>query len=129
MFTIALVFLLTLLPDSIGAATCSPTEFECTNGDCVSLDWTCDYEDDCGDNSDESNCPVLNCTASEFSCANGYCVDASYTCDTEDDCGDDSDEIGCRTSWVTGEGELWGKRLVLCFVSTSKLHEFGIFVQ
>ena len=30
-------------------------EFQCANGHCVPLSWTCDYTDDCGDASDEMN--------------------------------------------------------------------------
>ena len=37
-------------------ATCSFTEFRCANGRCVSRDFRCDLEDDCGDRSDERNC-------------------------------------------------------------------------
>ena len=37
-------------------ATCSTTEFRCANGRCVSRDFICDLEDDCGDRSDERNC-------------------------------------------------------------------------
>ena len=36
-----------------GTAPCSVHEFECLNGRCVPMSWTCDKEDDCGDNSDE----------------------------------------------------------------------------
>ena len=35
---------------------CSPLEFECGNGKCISAFSECDGEDDCGDSSDESNC-------------------------------------------------------------------------
>ena len=40
-------------------ATCSTTEFLCDNGRCVSRDFVCDLEDDCGDRSDERNCSEL----------------------------------------------------------------------
>ena len=33
---------------------CSTHEFLCGNEQCVPLTWTCDGEDDCGDNSDET---------------------------------------------------------------------------
>ena len=37
-------------------ATCSPTEFRCKNDRCVSTEFVCDLEDDCGDLSDEQSC-------------------------------------------------------------------------
>lgn len=37
-------------------ATCSPTEFRCKNDRCVSTEFVCDLEDDCGDLSDEQDC-------------------------------------------------------------------------
>lgn len=42
------------------AATCSPTEFRCTKGRCISKDFVCDLEDDCGDLSDERDCRKWN---------------------------------------------------------------------
>jgi len=34
--------------------TCKPdVEFSCTNGRCIPFVWRCDYDDDCGDYSDE----------------------------------------------------------------------------
>ena len=37
-------------------AGCSESEYECDNGKCISASFICDWEDDCGDYSDESNC-------------------------------------------------------------------------
>ena len=39
---------------SILGGACSTHEFLCGNEQCVPLTWTCDGEDDCGDNSDET---------------------------------------------------------------------------
>lgn len=36
-------------------STCTPTNFKCNRGNCVSKDRLCDFTDDCGDNSDETN--------------------------------------------------------------------------
>ena len=40
--------------NSILGGACSTHEFLCGNQQCVPLTWTCDGEDDCGDNSDET---------------------------------------------------------------------------
>ena len=37
--------------------TCQPDEFTCKNGACTKMNWKCDHNDDCGDNSDETDCP------------------------------------------------------------------------
>lgn len=37
-------------------STCSPTQFKCDNGRCISALWKCDHDDDCHDMSDERNC-------------------------------------------------------------------------
>lgn len=40
------------------------TEFECKNGKCISIQWFCDLDNDCGDHSDEPAflCRQQNCT-------------------------------------------------------------------
>ena len=64
----------------------------CANDLCVQKAWLCDREDDCGDNSDETNCANHTCNSNQFTCSDGYCVPRSYMCDGEDDCSDSSDE-------------------------------------
>ena len=39
---------------NFSGGVCSTHEFLCANEQCVPLTWTCDGEDDCGDNSDET---------------------------------------------------------------------------
>jgi len=39
---------------SIGG--CNSDEFQCPDGWCISNDWLCDGDNDCGDNTDEENC-------------------------------------------------------------------------
>jgi hypothetical protein len=52
--------------------TCSPFEFACTNGVCVTRRFMCDFDDDCGDNSDEMDpsCKQTDCSESSqrFQC-------------------------------------------------------------
>ncbi|XP_072179240.1 uncharacterized protein [Diadema setosum] len=75
--------------------TCAPLEYMCDNGACVPLGWLCDGLDDCGDNSDETDC-TYECDPEEFECASsGLCIDADFYCDGTPDCTDSSDEIGC----------------------------------
>ncbi|BET01296.1 Low-density lipoprotein receptor repeat class B [Nesidiocoris tenuis] len=73
---------------------CVASQLTCTNGNCVPLVWQCDGDDDCGDNSDESQCPS-RCNASAFDCGNGKCIPMSWKCDHETDCNDGRDEKDC----------------------------------
>lgn len=44
------------LCDSAAERTCEPYQFRCKNNRCVPGRWQCDYDNDCGDNSDEDKC-------------------------------------------------------------------------
>merc|ERR1719481_1801673 len=78
--------------------TCDPqTQFQCDDGDCISISYRCDRDNDCSDRSDEEGCTNF-CGSSEFLCDNGNCVNANYICDGDNDCGDRSDENICSES-------------------------------
>lgn len=46
---------------------CHSTEFGCSNGNCIRRDLVCDGYNNCGDGSDERNCPV-HTTPGESDC-------------------------------------------------------------
>ena len=62
--------------------------------------WTCDFENDCLDNSDENKqmCKdsFRGCSESEHMCNNKKCIPNRWKCDLDDDCGDNSDETDCK---------------------------------
>ncbi|ERE76788.1 sortilin-related receptor [Cricetulus griseus] len=78
--------------------TCLRNQYRCSNGNCINSIWWCDFDNDCGDMSDERNCPTTVCDAdTQFRCQeSGTCIPLSYKCDLEDDCGDNSDESHCE---------------------------------
>ncbi|XP_075046529.1 sortilin-related receptor [Mixophyes fleayi] len=77
---------------------CLPSQYRCSNGNCISSIWQCDNDNDCGDMSDERDCPTTSCDPDTmFRCQeSGTCIPLSYKCDLEDDCGDNSDESHCE---------------------------------
>ncbi|XP_041357680.1 LOW QUALITY PROTEIN: very low-density lipoprotein receptor-like [Gigantopelta aegis] len=67
--------------------------FQCDNGRRIYLDWKCDADDDCGDRSDEKNCPNISCRTDQFTCvSDGKCIPVHWECDRHPDCQDKSDE-------------------------------------
>nr|XP_040048113.1 sortilin-related receptor [Gasterosteus aculeatus aculeatus] len=86
--------------------SCLPNQYRCSNGRCISSIWKCDSDNDCGDMSDEQECPTTTCDPSnQFRCVvSGSCIPLAFKCDHEDDCGDNSDEERCE-SHQCGPGE------------------------
>ncbi|KAK1172073.1 MAM and LDL-receptor class A domain-containing protein 1 [Acipenser oxyrinchus oxyrinchus] len=85
--------------------TCSPDSFQCQYVyECIPLTWLCDWEPDCVDESDESNCPTKNpgtlppqdlCGDSQFQCSNEQCLPSLLRCDGVADCPSAEDEFSC----------------------------------
>ncbi|KAK3083345.1 hypothetical protein FSP39_020255 [Pinctada imbricata] len=77
---------------------CRPGFFMCKTQRCIPLSFVCDKDNDCLDNSDETNCTDnKTCSPNQFLCDNGKCIGKLWQCDGDNDCGDMSDERGCRT--------------------------------
>ena len=93
--------------------SCPSNKFQCANGKCINRKWRCDSQDDCGDNSDERNCP---CRSYQLTCNNGVCVDKVWRCDGSDDCGDGTDELNCGVS-TPSPGNKWIQILTVSFLS------------
>lgn len=77
--------------------SCSPSEFACTTGSCISSVLQCDGTEDCLDGSDEYTCPYplppISCARRHFPCLNGQeCIDEDFICDHTPHCLDGSDE-------------------------------------
>ncbi|RXM29699.1 MAM and LDL-receptor class A domain-containing protein 1 [Acipenser ruthenus] len=86
--------------------TCSPDSFQCQYVyECIPLTWLCDWEPDCVDESDESNCPTKNpgtlppqdlCGDGQFQCSNDQCLPSLLRCDGVADCPSAEDEFSCQ---------------------------------
>ncbi|XP_063399693.1 low-density lipoprotein receptor-related protein 4-like [Mytilus trossulus] len=81
-------------------ANCSATNiFKCEKtGRCISINWICDGDSDCGygDLSDEQNCIEKTCSSDQFKCDSGQCIITKWKCDGQKDCYDGTDELECN---------------------------------
>ncbi|XP_015434155.1 PREDICTED: vitellogenin receptor [Dufourea novaeangliae] len=70
-------------------------QFQCKNGECISMNGRCNSHYECSDQSDEEGCDKKECDSDEFQCHEGSCISKYLLCNGGNDCSDFSDEINC----------------------------------
>lgn len=85
------------------ASTCSSNQFACNNSVCIPEFWKCDGDNDCGDNSDETNCNRATCSPANFECDGNKCIPKYWVCDMDRDCKDGKDEQNCTYANCTDQ--------------------------
>eukprot|EP00091_Calanus_sinicus_P000104 TRINITY_DN1002_c0_g1_i6.p1 TRINITY_DN1002_c0_g1~~TRINITY_DN1002_c0_g1_i6.p1 ORF type:complete len:697 (+),score=252.54 TRINITY_DN1002_c0_g1_i6:520-2610(+) len=78
------------------AATCAGTDYQCGDGLCIPVSWTCDEQEDChaGDDEDPKLCGKES-ECHQYTCGTGQCIPHRWVCDGGVDCDDGSDEAAC----------------------------------
>ncbi|UMM10088.1 hypothetical protein L5515_000020 [Caenorhabditis briggsae] len=82
-------------PNYCNTRACPDGYHLCTNRRCIDSAKKCNHIDDCGDGSDELDCPsAVSCAEGTFPCSNGHCINQTKVCDGHNDCHDEqvSDE-------------------------------------
>ncbi|XP_062522144.1 MAM and LDL-receptor class A domain-containing protein 2-like isoform X2 [Corticium candelabrum] len=84
---------------------CSVGQSVCKSGQCLWSSWFCDGDNDCGDNSDETNCRVSrDCGIFQGKCRNGTsCIPFTVVCDGNKDCTDGADEAFCTNGTCSSQ--------------------------
>ncbi|XP_072171885.1 uncharacterized protein [Diadema setosum] len=89
------------LNPKIRPTVCQDGFFNCDSS-CVSISYYCDFEDDCDDGTDESDCVFDDeCPPTHFSCGtDDICINKSKRCDLITNCQQsNSDEENCRNDY------------------------------
>ncbi|CAL4182568.1 unnamed protein product, partial [Meganyctiphanes norvegica] len=79
---------------------CKDGEWQCTSGQCIPENMTCDLKFDCIDKSDEIQCDHPRyCGHNEYQCRNGQCIPIAMRCHAigglRDGCADGSHLVDC----------------------------------
>ena len=74
--------------------SCPQGYFRCANNRCVKDNLKCNSVDNCGDFSDETECPCQD-EISQFKCQRGPCINRDLMCNSVPECPDASDEFDC----------------------------------